>query len=459
MPENNDIRGRYKYDAFISFADQDKEWVRKLYDELCAYGLRVFSWTADRSCERFPVRIEQGLNLSRDLILCVSEPSSRSEWVKTECETFLNRWHMKDPAERIIHILMTPGAKDEHVPTLLSTLPRRGSVDELTVEFIKSTLERVGSSLDRIDARLGQVRQYYKRRRFWDPVVGGTGTHVFTCGRGVPRDPLRGGGGRTNIDMWDYQTVLDITHFLASRYRRTDVKIEDPEGKITNEDLGIGDSEKGVEEKSTKKNGGAGLASLAMRLNRLEKMLADKNCIIVGSPDVSDFSELVLAKLHGIDPYQQARVKQKGFVIIKEKHKTRGTFYWEARGKEKEGVAQILGPGDYRYFDHEPANKVGDTGVMHGILVVAENPFQGTWLEPHRTVILSGFSGIATNAMAKLLTDEEHLDEFYVLDDKLTDLKKNYEILVRVEYTLESDAENRDTRKITRISAEEIVVL
>ena len=38
----------------------------------------------------------------------------------------------------------------------------------------------------------------------------------------------RGSGGRTNIDRWDYQTVLQITHFFAENFQGTKVTIEDP---------------------------------------------------------------------------------------------------------------------------------------------------------------------------------------------------------------------------------------
>jgi hypothetical protein len=84
---------------------------------------------------------------------------------------------------------------------------------------------------------------------------------------------------------------------------------------------------------------------------------------------------------------------------------------------------------------------------MYGILVVANNPFCKPELR-RKIIILSGFSGVATNAIAKILTDEIYLDEFFKLDNAYANIDKDIEALIGVEYTIDKLFSNRDTRQI-----------
>lgn len=93
---------------------------------------------------------------------------------------------------------------------------------------------------------------------------------------------------------------------------------------------------------------------------------------------------------------------------------------------------------------------------MYGILIVANNPFNKARIN-RKVIILSGFSGVATNAIAKLLTDEDLLPEFYELDKKYINIDKDIEILVGVEFNTEKDFTNRDTRNIIKITFEELI--
>jgi hypothetical protein len=180
-------------------------------------------------------------------------------------------------------------------------------------------------------------------------------------------------------------------------------------------------------------------------------MLENKDCIIVGSPDVNDFAEVVLARIHQIEPYTEGREKRKGFAIVKEHQVTTSSFYWEKLGHEKEGVAQILNPGEYEYFPHETASEGGGTGKMFGILVVADNPFCDKE-SSKKIIILSGFSGVATNAIAKIITNTHCLQHFFKLDQAYKNIDKNIEALIGVEYIVDRDFNNRDTRRIKNLS-------
>ena len=179
----------------------------------------------------------------------------------------------------------------------------------------------------------------------------------------------------------------------------------------------------------------------------MRSMLENKDCIIIGSPDVSDFAEIVLAELHQISPYSKGREKRKGFVIVKERKYTSSAFYWEKQEKEEEGIAQIVKPNDFTFLPHKVASEDGSSGEMYGILVVASNPFCKK-LRRSKIIILSGFSGVATNAIAKILTSEECLDEFFKLDQAYENLERPIEALIGVTYTVDRNYSERDTRKI-----------
>jgi hypothetical protein len=99
----------------------------------------------------------------------------------------------------------------------------------------------------------------------------------------------------------------------------------------------------------------------------------------------------------------------------------------------------------------------GSNGKMYGILIVAKNPFCKDG-QQRRIIILSGFSGVATNAIAMLLTDERtYLKEFFRLDEKYVNLDRDIEALVGVEYCVDTDSDIRDTRQIKSITFEELV--
>jgi hypothetical protein len=221
---------------------------------------------------------------------------------------------------------------------------------------------------------------------------------------------------------------LDITRFLGANYPNVKVTIEDPLSKLHGDDL----------EKA---------AHLANRMSHMRSRIENKHCIIIGSPDVNDFAEIVLAAIHQIVPYTEGRQKRRGFVVIKEQKGTRSSVYWQKQGKDQEGVAQIKSDGQYTIFPHELGTEGGAEGTMFGILVVANNPFcrEG---ETRRIIILSGFSGVSTNAIAKLLTNEKYRNQFFLFDNAYQDTTRNIEALISVKYGIDEGFASRDTRRI-----------
>jgi len=439
------MRLDYKYDVFICFSHKDLKAVENLHKRLLEFKLRVF-W--DKELEKgtgFTEKIREALKDSLHFVSYYTKNASESGWVGDEMEYFYEHYHEKDKENRRMYILPIPTSNKEKISRLYGDINFPKDKLNLISEIVKATyinsdkdyqkkrayqkieLDTLKIQLENEIKKGSEARDYYRHNRFWRPITEKKDVHIFTCARDVPGnlDNKRGQGGRTNIDMWDYRSVFDITHFFASNYPNTKVTIEDPVSKLGDNDL-------------------KEAVRLAVRIAQMRSMLENKDCIIIGSPDVSDFAEIVLAELHMISPYSTKRDKRKGFVLVKEKKYTRSAFYWEKQPNEEEGIAQIIKPKAFEFLSHIGASEDGSSGKMYGILVVANNP----WGKSNKIVILSGFSGIATNAIAKILTSEECLEEFFKLDQAYLNIDRPIEALIGVKYTVDRHYSERDTRKI-----------
>jgi hypothetical protein len=75
----------FKYDVFLSHTAKDKEVVRSVAGRLRADGLRV--WFDDweiRPADDIQEKIEEGLEHSRVLVLCISANAFGSDWAQLE---------------------------------------------------------------------------------------------------------------------------------------------------------------------------------------------------------------------------------------------------------------------------------------------------------------------------------------------------------------------------------------
>lgn len=432
------MRSDFKYDLFISYFHEDERKVKLIFEKMDRFGLRVF-WAKRElpAGKAYPAELEFALLNSQHFMLFFSEGTTKSQWVRQEIDAFMSQCHLKDKDHRRMYILLDNTCDPGLLPAFLQQIHRPETLDKLIAELLRIALgdgqdeiRLLKDQLEQQTRKLEVAQNYYRHRRFWSPIAANRDLHIFTCARDVAYDPTssRGYGGRTNIDIWDYRAVLDISHFFASNYPNSKVTIEDPVHKLHGRDL----------EEPTR---------LEQHRRQMKNLLADKDCIIVGSPDVSDFAELVLAQIHKISWYNEERIKKKGFVIIKEQKNTRSSFYWQKTDNEQEGVAEIFPSGHYEYYPHVLASEDGNPGRMYGILVVANNPFCSEGLR-RRIIILSGFSGLATNAIAKILTDDNCLGEFFRLDDACANTGRDFEALIRVEYVIGRNFTDWDTRQI-----------
>lgn len=79
----------FTYDVFLSHSAKDKAVVRDVAERLQADGLRVWfdEWEI-KPGDHVQSKIEEGLENSRVLVLCLSANAFGSEWAQLEAGTF-----------------------------------------------------------------------------------------------------------------------------------------------------------------------------------------------------------------------------------------------------------------------------------------------------------------------------------------------------------------------------------
>ena len=104
----------FQYDAFLSHSAKDKPVVRDVAERLRKDGLRVWfdEWEI-RPGDNIPAKIEEGLERSRVLVLCMSANAFGSDWAQLESGTF----RFRDPLNKDLRFL----------PLRLDAAPIKGS--------------------------------------------------------------------------------------------------------------------------------------------------------------------------------------------------------------------------------------------------------------------------------------------------------------------------------------------
>ena len=454
----------YNNRLFVSYTHDHQANVQDLITELRSSGISAW-WDKDiKLGDRWRERLHENIGKSRHFLLYCTAQTKGSEMVTDEVRTFMES--AKDDPTRKLFVLRSPDCQDKHIPVELGEVQHPRTLHDVIIDVLKETSEELTGrllelqeehkreredlekQLIREQERVQIARRYYRHQRFWGPFAEHDKVHIFTCGRDIPPDPTRPrgtSGYRTAIDKWDYRAVLGIAHFFASNYPAIRLTIEDPESKLQQEDINR-------------------TQVLANRIAQVGELLRDKNCIIIGSPDVNDFAEIALSRIHQIDPYDDDRKKSRGFVLIRDQKNTASAFYWKTSDQEREGIAKLesLQPVIHEFRPPPTQSKSRETGTMNGILTVADNPFC-VQSGQRKIMILSGFSGVATHAIAKLLTEDNYLKSFYAFDEAQAQEKGDIEALIEVKYFVRAGHENRDARQIdespTSIRFVELVAL
>ena len=93
MPDTSD----FAFDVFLSHSAKDKELVRSLAQRLHQDGLKVWfdDWVL-KPGDSIPAKIEEGLEQSRVLVLCMSANAFGSDWAKLESGIF----RFRDPQNK-----------------------------------------------------------------------------------------------------------------------------------------------------------------------------------------------------------------------------------------------------------------------------------------------------------------------------------------------------------------------
>jgi small GTP-binding protein len=87
----------FQYDVFLSHSAKDKAVVRTLAERLRKDGLKVWfeEWVL-KPGDSIPAKIEEGLEHSRVLVLCMSDHAFGSDWAQLESQTF----RFRDPLNK-----------------------------------------------------------------------------------------------------------------------------------------------------------------------------------------------------------------------------------------------------------------------------------------------------------------------------------------------------------------------
>ncbi len=105
----------FKYDVFLSHSSKDKAVVRAVAERLRTDGLSVWldDWELPAG-DNIPAKIEEGLELCRVLVLCMSANAFDSDWAQLEAGTF----RFRDPLNK----------ERRFIPLRLDESPIKGSL-------------------------------------------------------------------------------------------------------------------------------------------------------------------------------------------------------------------------------------------------------------------------------------------------------------------------------------------
>ena len=105
----------FTHDVFLSHSSKDKAVVRAVAERLRTDGLRVWfdEWEL-KPGDSIPAKIEEGLEHSRVLVLCMSANAFGSDWAQLEAGTF----RFRDPLNQ----------ERRFIPLRLDDAPIKGSL-------------------------------------------------------------------------------------------------------------------------------------------------------------------------------------------------------------------------------------------------------------------------------------------------------------------------------------------
>jgi len=162
----------FDYDVFLSFASEDEQVVRPIWQELSLSGLRVF-WSDVSLKETVGASwhdvIERAVERSCHFILFVTPAAMASPWVKREYVAFYN--HCYRPGTRRLIPVLTAGYKVSELPLFLRDIEalrmddhdglRRliTSIGGVDIESLKQRLKALGDENGALRDRLAAAQE------------------------------------------------------------------------------------------------------------------------------------------------------------------------------------------------------------------------------------------------------------------------------------------------------------
>ncbi len=146
----------FEYDVFLSHSAKDEAVVRPLAERLRADGVKVWfdEWVL-KPGDSIPAKIEEGLERSRVLVLCMSAHAFGSDWAQLESGTF----RFRDPLNK----------ERRFLPLRLDDAPIEGSLAQfLYINWLPADREQEYAKLLKICRSPGKQRSDREVRRQLD---------------------------------------------------------------------------------------------------------------------------------------------------------------------------------------------------------------------------------------------------------------------------------------------------
>jgi hypothetical protein len=315
-------------------------------------------------------------------------------------------------------------ARGKNVIPITAIQEAHDPVDDLAFDIrAQRHMTFIQSRPDLLEKELGEALKQmissdfmkWSRKRFWDQAIGRRGSvHIFT---GALHNTTF---GREMIGDWDLRTASELASYLASQHYRATIEspVYPPE-RVFGQQAFNYPKERVAKEKEY--------------VQRLIRLLENRNCIIIASPDVNPLTELVLGRVYNVAKGQGSNIDhsllfnkpiavstyQNAVVAVKWKseaadgdgipaegaapHRVGRAFYREEEGGEIAGSRGFESNAitDGRIFTtfRSQTDKTEDFKI-YSHLVVTANPFS----PGHYIVVLNGVSGPATFALSQILT-------------------------------------------------------